>query len=264
MNPYPIGEIVGIEVYRNDVIVKREGGVGGPGQETRGNVTMFSQKSRQRLAFIAANTDVVFTTMLTLTYPGEYPHDGRQVKKHFRAMLQALRRRGCEVSYLWFIEFQRRGAPHYHVLLTGIPATDENRQWVSKRWYEIVDSGDERHLRAGTRLERVREKEGARKYAVKYAYKMRQKRVPEKYRNVGRFWGHSRDVKPSPRSSIECNHDDVVAGLEMGGWEWLRGATIWYKVLYGAADVLTRHFVCDTLSPSESERADSQTRKDGG
>jgi hypothetical protein len=125
------------------------------------------------------------------------------------------------------------------------------KAWVSETWYRICESGDERHLKAGTRLERIRKPGGARRYTVKYAFKMEQKRVPVEYRNVGRFWGHSRGVKPEPRADIECNEDDVVAGLEIGGWRWLRGDTIWYRVLYGASNALTKHFGCDTLSQAK-------------
>lgn len=247
-NPYPIGQVVGVEIYRQDVVVKRSGATGGSPDLCRGEIVEFTKRSRQRLAFIACNTDIEFTSMITLTYPKEYPQDGQVVKRHFRAFLQALRRKVEHLFYLWFIEFQKRGAPHYHVLVRGLPVNDDTKEWCSQTWYRICESGDEKHLRAGTRLEQVRKPGGARRYAVKYSFKMAQKRVPEAYRNVGRFWGHSKGVKPEAKAEIECNEDDIVAGLEMGEWRWLRGDTIWYRVLYGAAKVLTSHFECDTLS----------------
>jgi len=205
----------------------------------RANVKFFSRRSRQRLAFVASNTDIMFTSMLTLTYPGEFPNDGKDVKRNLNAFFVALRRKVPAVSMLWFLEFQRRGAPHVHILLRGVRVYKPMMRWISETWYRICDSGDTRHLRAGTRLERVRSPNGARNYCVKYCYKMRQKKVPAIYRNVGRFWGHSRDVKPLLRCELQCTNDDLVDVLQSNNWSYLKGQTIRYHTLYGVASMLT-------------------------
>lgn len=254
MNTLPeyLGKVERVEIYKNDAVVHRAGNGNTPEDCTRSEITMFSKRSRERLAFIASNTDIVFDAMITLTYPQAYPKDGRLVKKHFRAMLQALRRRGSDLEYLWFVEFQRRGAPHYHVLTRGLTVDTDTKHWLSKRWYEICQSGDEKHLLAGTRLETIRKKDGAKRYCLKYAYKMRQKTVPKDYRNVGRFWGHSKNVTPTPRQEVQCNEDDVVAALQAVGWRYMTGERIYYKVIYGVSDILTDWFDCGILSSNES------------
>ena len=61
------------------------------------------------------------------------------------------------------------------------------KEELSKEWYRIVGSGDPKHLRAGTRVERI--KRSAISYVAKYAQKNEQKQVPEGFQNVGRFWG---------------------------------------------------------------------------
>lgn len=205
----------------------------------RSEITLFSWRSRKRLAFVASNTDIVFTSMLTLTYPRQFPNDGDDVKRNLKAFREALRRKHPGVSLLWFLEFQRRGAPHIHILIRGVRVYKAMQQWVSKTWYRICGTGDTRHLRAGTRLERIRKPNGARNYAVKYAHKMKQKVVPPGYRNVGRFWGHSRDVRPVMRCETECTNDDLVGALQSGGWHWQKGETIRYHTLYGASEALT-------------------------
>lgn len=206
----------------------------------RGDVSVFSWRSRKRLAFVASNTDIVFTSMLTLTYPRQFPNNGDDVKRNLKAFREALRRGFPDVSMLWFLEFQRRGAPHIHIMLRGIRVWRNMQLWVSRTWYRICGTGDPRHLAAGTRLERVRNPNGARNYAVKYAYKMRQKVVPPNYRNVGRFWGHSRDVRPVMRCETQCTNDDLVGALESTGWAYLKGETVRYHTLYGAAPMLTK------------------------
>ncbi len=173
--------IVGVE----DVRIKRQGFGGGTKKKgSRGNITGLSRKSRQRLTYTARNLESgAITTMLTLTYPGEYPTDGLKVKRDHAAMRKWLTRRG--IGGLWVLEFQERGAPHFHAFLTGPVDKDE----ISKQWYRIVGSNDERHLRAGTRIERIRKPHAVAVYVSKYCAKSQQKEVPVEYQSVGRFWG---------------------------------------------------------------------------
>lgn len=243
--PHYLGHVVGIELYRTDVLVKREGTAPPQTEKTRGVITEFSKKSRQRLAFVASNSPVTFVTMITLTYPREYPHDGKHVKRHLNRFLTWYRKDTGGAHVLWFLEFQRRGAPHVHLLTDfPLPARLEDRKAIRFRvattWYRICDSGDTRHLSAGTRVERIRKPDGARHYAVKYAMKMEQKEVPKDYQNVGRFWGCSRAVVPEPEREVRCTEDDLRAVLE--GWRYLPSEErALYRVLYNTADTLREY-----------------------
>lgn len=83
-----------VDVYAKDVVVHYTGPVSTPPEPpTRAEVSVFTAKSRRRLAFVASNTAVDFLSLLTLTYPREFPSDGRLVKKHLNYMLTCLRRR---------------------------------------------------------------------------------------------------------------------------------------------------------------------------
>jgi hypothetical protein len=99
-----------------------------------------------------------------------------------------LRRKG--LRYVWVLEFQERGAPHYQLLASGPIPKDE----IAQRWYEIVGSGDEKHLRAGTGIEAIKSKEGLYHYLYSYVTKSKQKVAPGGFEDVGRFWGSSRDL----------------------------------------------------------------------
>jgi len=203
-----------VEVFRRDLSVSWEY-VSLPNRvatSVRGEVEELSLKSRARLAWVANNTSVEFAAMITLTYPAIFPKDGKVVKSHLKRFLQRLKRRCGSVSYLWFIEFQRRGAPHFHVLVTKEGGA-VGRGWLSKAWFEVVGSRDEKHILAGTRVEFLRSKDGAARYVSKYAYKTWQKSVPEDYRNVGRFWGHSVDVKPKPKGKFDVTCDGEIESL---------------------------------------------------
>ena len=165
----------------------------------RGNIKRFSEQSAVRMRRYLRTCLADYTHMVTLTYPCGYPTNGAIVKNHLKRFIQELKRelagRGAmsakaisEWSVFWFFEFQKRGAPHFHLFCTHVP----DNKWISKTWYRIVDSEDERHLRAGTNCERFKAgRAGTISYAAKYAAKATQKDVPEEFKSVGRFWGVS-------------------------------------------------------------------------
>lgn len=244
MNPY-LGTVVAVHIYQNDVVVVREGHTPPAGDIERGVIVEFSRKSRMRLAFIASNTPVTFRTMITLTYPKVYPTDGKAVKEHLRQFLYWIRKDRGACEYLWFLEFQARGAPHIHLMYDfhlgrckDVRAAFRFR--LSAEWYRIVGSRDPKHLAAGTRAELLRKRNGAARYAIKYAHKMKQKAVPPDYRDVGRFWGCSGGVKPQPEAEVQCTEDDVRGLLE--NWEYApdEQRTL-YRVLYNQADRFRSH-----------------------
>ena len=166
-----------------------------PGGGTRGSITELSRQSRSRLLYKARNIPDL-KTMLTFTYPGEeyaesatggnYMISGPAVKEHLRKLRQALTYRG--LFGFWFLEFQKRGAPHFHICVNGeltVPQVEKLR----KTWYKMVGSTCEHHLERGMDYAILRKKHAAGAYAAKYSCKDEQKTVPEQYSQVGRFWG---------------------------------------------------------------------------
>lgn len=243
MPEYHLGPVIGVRLYRRDAVLVREPVTDGPRcppDTKRGKIEYLSARSRKRLAFIANNTPIDFQTMITLTYPRSFSNDGRDVKRNLRAFLEWMRRNLDSPSYLWFLEFQKRGAPHIHIMLRySLPITNAQKQAVyssvAQSWYSIVDSGDDKHRQAGTRTERIRKQDGACRYALKYAYKCEQKTVPEPYQNVGRFWGCSRDVPPEDPALLPV-HDALVRDI-LANWRYLpKSDKPLYRVLYGCAE----------------------------
>jgi hypothetical protein len=184
--------------------------------DAAGVVRTFSRASKRRLGrtiakldWTAAIEDGDRLALFTATYPDDwrtvcpnpdkaYSHLRRLAKRFHRATGRVFM--GC-----WKREFQRRGAPHFHVL-TPLPAMigdETTREWFARNWYEIVDSGDERHLRAGTAVDwseglRMMDANRAAAYfcgysAGKAGAKSYQDEAPEGWTNtngsVGRWWG---------------------------------------------------------------------------
>jgi len=151
----------------------------------RGIITGFSMGSRRRLMRMIAKTrKSELPAFVTLTYPGEYSQDPKVWKKHLRAFYARMKRKYPEACAIWKLEFQKRGAPHYHLLVWGVE-WHKLRDFVPMAWYKVVKSGDIRHLLAGTQVEKVKSWRGVMAYASKYLAKLES--VPSDA--PGRFWG---------------------------------------------------------------------------
>ena len=175
-----------LEVGQRDIRIRRSYRLTGKarmGGGVRTRVTKFTNASKRRLMFTARNFPGL-EIMLTLTYPADFPLDGRLVKDHWRRFRQWMIRNGA-VTGLWVLEFQKRGAPHFHIFIQA----PLDRVAVSVAWYKIVNSRDPKHLAAGTRIETFRYPPALGSYVMKYASKTDQKDVPSEFENVGRFWG---------------------------------------------------------------------------
>lgn len=182
--------ILGFEVYQRDLIVKlryqRSNAV--LSSVRRGKITSFSRRSYKRLRHFLRNADIKWQAFLTLTYPNNYPTEPKSIKSHLNAFLQYLRRKN--LKYLWILEYQQRGAPHYHILLSQ--RLDKNE--LSERWYHIVGSGDIRHMRAGTQIKAINNPKQVYAYVSDYMKKSVQKTLPSDHTYSGRWWGVSRGL----------------------------------------------------------------------
>lgn len=118
---------------------------------------------------------------LTLTYPSVYPSD-EDARKHLRILWKRIRRAtDSSACALWRMELQKRGAPHFHLIM-WLPKR-LSKEWYAQNWFSVVGSGDEKHLKAGTRIEHIRTRNGLVWYVSKYVAKV------EQGATTGRVWG---------------------------------------------------------------------------
>jgi len=100
-----------------------------------------------------------------------------------------------KIEYLWKLEFQKRGAPHYHMIvyLPKPYKIEYLRKWFSKNWYEVAqrfwDLKIENHLKAGVSCDQVNNLRMAGAYLSKYLAKDE----GDTPKNQGRYWGCSRN-----------------------------------------------------------------------
>jgi hypothetical protein len=148
-------------------------------------ITAWSRKSRsrmnqqlRRLDFTPLFQDGLEPAMVTLTMPGtgndgdrNYWQELTPTPASFKRMLDNFTRAyarawGKRLAGVWKMEFQQRGAPHVHILMTPPPGVAQDSEplefpaWLSRTWARIVGSdGDARlrHERAGTGIDYVGE-----------------------------------------------------------------------------------------------------------
>jgi hypothetical protein len=159
----------------------------------RSEISEFSEKSRQRLRLSLAKVDQSKggqPMFATLTYPAEFPLDQETFKRHLKVFSQRFLRAFPSAGFHWKLEFQARGAAHFHPIFWNLGSdkafVGTFRVWLAWNWYEIVGSGDQKHLLAGTSADVIRSRLGIMRYVGGYACKSDQTRPGCK---IGRYWG---------------------------------------------------------------------------
>lgn len=230
-----------LEIYADMIKVKTplEGSVRGGGmrEECKG----FSVNSRRRLIQKMAqwNLNGLFAYFITLTYPLLYAADWKIWKRDLDTLFKRLERKYPElVGCCWRVEYQRRGAPHFHLIAVCSKACENLvlfRMQIAEMWAEIVAEGyrisggdmvayapeREKHLRAGTGIEAVQGRKQLMAYVSKYLAKIDQANAPDEW---GRSWGF-RNINGkldfSPVDVIEVDYCEAVQ-LKRCIRRWLR------------------------------------------
>ena len=211
----------------------------------REDIREWTVLSRKRLLWLINNCMVQWHTLLTVTYPETWPLIGRVSQVHLANLLRSLKRKHPGLLYLWVREYQKRGAQHFHILLTCRPAHAPDmryrhadgtkgkgawgwrsaHRWISRRWQESIGNfGSSAGYLAGCRWELLEHADGGARYISQYAQKKEQKIVPDETILPGRWWGHSRAVAVKHGVPfVEIPILEYLAGVEgpaasPGGW----------------------------------------------
>ncbi len=174
----------------------------------------FSPRSRVRLLKLVSRLDVSqekCPVFVTLTFGQLYPTP-QQSKEYMRLFVRKLDRRSSkDVSSIWRMEFQERGAPHFHLIVFGLDYI--KKEYVAKLWAETIgqkywDNSKDEPAYPFTRIEGVQQHRKLIYYVSKYVAKVEDKGSPRQAEGdvrgddsscgfnsvlymdtVGRFWG---------------------------------------------------------------------------
>lgn len=180
-------------------------GEGRTGGGQRGVVSGFSESSRSRMMKkISQLSKNILPVFVTLTYPAEFPVDRDIYKYHLHAFFMALKSHYPKFGAIWKLEFQKRGAAHYHLLLWGVPLAE--RDLIARLWCQVVGSQDRQHLawhlgQLGNGndhcVQEIRSWGGVVSYAAKYMSKLPEVQESGEY-ITGRIWGVRGIIPLSP------------------------------------------------------------------
>jgi hypothetical protein len=178
-------------------------------QQPRGRIKEWSASSRSRLKHTLGRLhreELGRALVVTLTYPAEFPapDDHAVYKAHLHRFNIALRRRWPLCSGIWKLEFQTRGAAHYHFMLFGLrdEPLETLRTWTRQTWYRIAHNGDKNLGSACEKVELIKNTGGAMGYFAKYLGKGDQT-IPGNF--SGRYWGkvNAARLPVAPAKAIE-------------------------------------------------------------
>jgi len=169
-------------------VERRDGGVSRGRVAKRGAVSGMSSRSRYRLIkFLAKVNRPDAPVFLTLTYR-EFTEDYKVWKKHLDGFRQALSYYYPSLAALWRLEFQQRGAPHFHVLLwLGAESDLFNIEALCRRlWLKVIDQDTAANRLHGVTVELVNDFRKTAFYISLYQAKDGQDRTDIL---TGREWG---------------------------------------------------------------------------
>lgn len=159
----PPPPIVGVRLKKTSVEVIR-GATEALGGGRKSKMICISKKSIRNAVEVLTNSDPELSSMIVCTYPEQYPDDGRIVKAHHKALLAAVSHKFGDISYFTAIEYQSRGAPHFHMALSlklddlgqvvtlkrkksgrrypAFQTVKSQQDWLFNTWLEIISKPD--------------------------------------------------------------------------------------------------------------------------
>jgi len=175
----------------------------------RGPIRSFSARSRSRMLQRLAMID--YTALgpaqwVTLTYHESYPVSHDLVQRDIDTWLKAIERLQPDMRYIRRLDWQRRGAPHHHLIIWfpdyyHAKWLAEARIQMAAEWHRIAAPHSIHHARHGARIKEVNSLRGLVSYVSKYAAKVDQ---PGDHAYEGRRWAASRRLpcKPQIEASV--------------------------------------------------------------
>jgi len=157
IRPHTGGDLWQVNAYRGGSLIQVcapsvRGDNNGGGK--RGIITRFSGASRRRLMRALAKTKrTLLPVFVTLTYPDNFPGDPNVWKLHLKAWLKRLKREHPKAAGFWKLELKPRQsgenagrvAPHFHLLLWGLPLSwngDDHAREIQVGWMLFNGCGE--------------------------------------------------------------------------------------------------------------------------
>lgn len=185
-----------------------------PPRRVAGDIHKFTRKSRARLLRLMRRlrTPLLCPPLfVTLTYHNTWPQDPYDDLRVFLVWLHD--RTNGRARYIWRLEWQQRGAPHFHVLF-WLPSADRlnadpaTLQAIRLEWATIIGAREDRDaMRHGVMVKQIDSYRQAFHYVAKYIAKVH----PDPECGNGlRRWGRSMNLPVMELYREDVDHDTHV------------------------------------------------------
>lgn len=194
----------------------------------RGACKGFSDDSRRRLVYKLAQLSLggLHVYFVTLTYPAVYASDWQVWKNDLDNFRKAIERRFSQADgVIWREEFQKRGAPHFHLILVcSKPLPSLAKAIVSQIWARVVQEGYissggeyeaysehfQKHKRVGTQVKQMDGRKAIKCYVSKYIAKCEDNTRPTEWGRSWGVWNMNGELDFSPVEQITLDYKQGV------------------------------------------------------
>lgn len=183
-----------------------------PNDFHRGVIQEFSRKARFRMLMLLSKIHLQSyqsTIFVTLTYHKIFPKDLKNLKNQLNKFLIYLKRNYKNSDFVWRLELQKRGAPHYHLFIfskTLIEKKDipQIQTTIKKIWFKCINDKNKWMDSYSVRIDLIDNHQKVFAYISKYAGKTNEsKQTP----SLGRRWGYSKTLILKEVDMIEITED---------------------------------------------------------
>jgi hypothetical protein len=183
-----------------------------PRDET--NISKFSTKSRRKMLNVLTRINfkkykkVVF---LTTTFHRVKPTDKHILKYMLKRFIKKLSNNRKNIDYIWRVENQDRGMPHFHIILlyknwSGNYTENEFNAIMTTKWLDITKEINEYSIKHSCKTIFPEEKNNYAFYCAKYCSKEEKKDTAD---ILNRRWGSSYCLFINPLSNLTFDERDL-------------------------------------------------------
>ena len=171
-----------VQIFNNSLLITnnlKKFKIGKPPEREQGDIKKFSQNARRRFIKKLAHINLQLydkPLFVTLTYQNELPLTAAELSEQLNRFLTKLRRYGTKFHYVWRLEFQKRGAPHFHFILLPFKNTVKKRLYlfhndILRMWRYSINSWSEAMQKYAVNVQWLDGKKNIFSYISKYAAK---------------------------------------------------------------------------------------------
>jgi len=171
------------------------------------DIKTFSENSRRRLIQLLSRINLNHYSrvyFVSTTFHEVYPENSEKLKNFLDKYLKSLKKSFPDLAYLWKLEIQKRGVPHFHFFFlipnyTNPYKASAVKKIIKFRWNHMLEDRDQWTQKYSVDFQEVKEKKKVFSYVAKYTSKIDQ---PLDKLYPGRKYGYSRNLNLQPEQTF--------------------------------------------------------------